>query len=182
MFMYGVQEPYAQNRSNYRFSSSQSSISFTARHMKFLEVIGTFTDFDGTLFFPVNKSNLQKTKGNLEILVESINTDNSLRDKSLVSDSFLNAAIYPVITVNLVSIKANGDEFQAVVSVEIMGISTCIKTPLKILFPNPDSKEMELKGTIELSRTELGLQFDSSMDGLIADEVTVSFNLKAIRY
>jgi len=108
-----IQFSFAQYKQEFLISETASSIKFAALHMGFLEVEGSFTDFEGEIRLPANKTDLQKIKGNLKILVESIHTENTQRDRSLVSDSFFHTDVYPIITVILESVTENKDGFQA---------------------------------------------------------------------
>jgi len=166
---------------SYQISSAESSILFTARHMGFLEVDGMFQQFEGKISLPEDALFPEQVTGYLNIVTESVNTEQKLRDKSLKSDSFFNTEKYPSIVVKLSGIRQQNLMLQAQISVEIMGNVNQLAAPLEITFSSPDSSQIILKGILNISRKELGLRFDSSMDTLIGDEVTVSYNFKAIR-
>lgn len=181
LFLFGAELVQSQKRIAYQISPSLSSINFTAQHMGFLEVHGSFKKFEGILSKPNNASLLDSLSGNLKIFVQSIDTENQLRDKSLRSDSFFQAEKNPFITVNLESIKKIDTDYQADCTLKIMGKSHRITVPLIVGLSSNDQSIINLNGKFSLSRSELGLDFDSPMDSLIGDEITVSFNLNAIR-
>ena len=80
-----------------------SSVKFTVSHMVISEVEGGFKKFTGT----VTGTNPDFTDANVEFSadVNSLSTDNDMRDNHLKSDDFLNAAKYPNINFKSTSFK-----------------------------------------------------------------------------
>src|SRR6056297_2459116 len=181
LFLFNVEFVQSQKQIAYQISPSLSSIKFIALHMGFLEVHGSFQKFEGILSNPDNASLFDSLSGTLIIFVESIDTENQLRDKSLRSDSFFQAEKNPFITVNLESIKKFDTDYQADCTVKIMGKSHRLTVPLIVGLSSNDQSIINLNGKFSLSRSELELDFDSPMDSLIGDEIKVIFNMKAIR-
>ncbi len=72
-----------------------SSILFEIKHIYSI-VRGHFSDFTGDVFF--DPDNLEKSKFDFVVKVDSINTNNGKRDNHLRSDEFFAASKYPVMT------------------------------------------------------------------------------------
>lgn len=147
--------------------------------MGFLTVEGTFGEFDGNLQLPPRGKLPADLVGTLQLAVGSVDTDNALRDRSLISDSFFHVEKYPTILVSIRSWKQAEGETQAVATIEIMGVASTITVPVAVQFRSPDRRSILLEGEVTLRRSELDLVFSSPMDGLIGDEVTVTFAFRA---
>jgi polyisoprenoid-binding protein YceI len=75
---------------------SHSNVQFTVTHLVISEVTGYFKIFEGTLVS--EKPDFSDAKINFTVDVNSVNTDNEMRDGHLKSDDFFNAAQYPKMT------------------------------------------------------------------------------------
>lgn len=75
--------------------SNHSGFFFEIKHI-FSTTRGHFYDFTGEVFF--DPDNLEKSKFDFVVKVDSINTDNGKRDNHLRSDDFFAARKYPVMT------------------------------------------------------------------------------------
>ncbi len=72
-----------------------TGILFEIKHV-YSTVRGHFSNFTGDVFF--DPDNLEKSKCDFIVKVDSINTNNGKRDKHLRSDDFFAASKYPVMT------------------------------------------------------------------------------------
>ena len=75
--------------------SNHSGILFEIKHIYSI-TRGHFSDFTGEVFF--DPDNLEKSKFDFVVKVDSINTNNGKRDNHLRSDDFFAARKYPVMT------------------------------------------------------------------------------------
>ena len=75
------------------FDRAHTKIGFSVTHMVINEIEGYFKDFNGTVV--TNSDNFINAKIKFTVNVNSINTDNSQRDKHLKSDDFFNAKKFP---------------------------------------------------------------------------------------
>jgi polyisoprenoid-binding protein YceI len=73
-----------------------SSVKFTVTHLVISEVEGSFKKFDGSI--TAAKPDFTDASINFTVDVNSINTDNEMRDKHLKSDDFFNAEKFPAMT------------------------------------------------------------------------------------
>jgi polyisoprenoid-binding protein YceI len=86
---------------SWEIDKDHTNFYFSVDHI-YAKVHGRFTDYKGTFLF--NPNNLKDSKISFEIKVNSVDTGISKRDKHLLSDDFLDAAKYPLITFTSTSI------------------------------------------------------------------------------
>jgi polyisoprenoid-binding protein YceI len=79
----------------WKVDPNHSSIMFDIKHI-YSTVRGHFSDFTGDVFF--DPDNLEKSKFDFTVKVDSINTNNGKRDNHLRSSDFFDAGRYPVMT------------------------------------------------------------------------------------
>lgn len=79
----------------WKIDSNHSSVTFEIRHI-YATIHGRFSDFTGNVIF--NPDDLQKSKFDFVIHVNSIDTHYNSRDTYLRSSAFLDAKKYPVMT------------------------------------------------------------------------------------
>ena len=79
----------------WKVDSIHSGILFEIKHI-YSTVRGHFSDFNGDVFF--DPGNLEKSKFDFVVKVDSINTNNEKRDTHLRSNDFFAANKYPVMT------------------------------------------------------------------------------------
>lgn len=84
-----------QAETTWTVDNVHSNVKFTVTHLVISEVEGNFKVYSGTMTSPTSNF----TDGTVEFSVDvnSINTDNEMRDKHLKSDDFFNAEKYPHI-------------------------------------------------------------------------------------
>jgi polyisoprenoid-binding protein YceI len=91
--------------------NAHSQVMFTVSHLVISEVTGNFKSFSGVV--TADKPDFTDAKIDFSINVNSINTENEMRDTHLKSDDFFNAEKYPAITFKGKElIKTNGVKFQ----------------------------------------------------------------------
>jgi len=73
-----------------------SKVLFSVTHLIISEVTGEFKDFTGSIEYA--KDDFSDAKIDFTVDVNSISTDNDMRDKHLKSDDFFNAEKFPQIT------------------------------------------------------------------------------------
>ncbi len=75
---------------------TQSQITFTVTKWGFLDVVGRFSDFDGTIVYDEQRP--EASKIDWRVKVASVNTDERSRDESLQNSEYFDAARYPELT------------------------------------------------------------------------------------
>jgi polyisoprenoid-binding protein YceI len=123
----GVSLLHAEVRS-WEIDKEHTNFYFSVDHI-YAKVHGRFTDFKGIFLF--DPDNLRESKISFEIKVNSIDTGISKRDMHVLSEDFLDAAKYPMITFESNSItKAGENTYNVNGKLTIKGISSDLILPL----------------------------------------------------
>lgn len=85
----------ATEPSKWTIDKAHSNVKFAVTHLIVSEVEGSFKLFDGSI--DNAKPDFSDAKINFTVDVNSLNTDNDMRDKHLKSDDFFNAEKFPAI-------------------------------------------------------------------------------------
>lgn len=85
-----------------------SNVKFSVAHLVISEVEGSFKVYSGALQSPT--SDFTKVAVDFSVDVNSINTDNEMRDKHLKADDFFNAEKFPAMKFKSVSWKKVDDK------------------------------------------------------------------------
>jgi len=151
--------------------------------MGFLEVAGTFRSFSGNI--TIHRDDTLDSTAECRIPVDSIDTDNRLRDRSLRSESFLNSKKFPEISMKTVDWHGGNNRFEADSKISIRGITRKVPITFKVeKCGMPDQMVddcINITGTFNLSRQRFELEFDSAMDGLIGDDIRIDFTIVAVQ-
>lgn len=90
---------------------SHSNVKFSVTHLVVSEVEGSFKMFDGNM--ENTKTDFSDAKINFTVDVNSINTENEMRDKHLKSDDFFNAEKFPAMKFQSTSFTpAGGNKYK----------------------------------------------------------------------
>ena len=148
----------------------RSEINFNATHMGFLQVEGTFTRFEASL--QLDGENLKSIAGHID--VASIHTDESTRDKTLLSDGYLHVAAFPQIRFSGTSIRkaTAGNRIEGELTIKDQTRSLSIPCQ----FTWQEDRSILLEAELSLSRKHFDLDF-GGMDALIGDQIDVSLHL-----
>ena len=158
----------------YEVDNEKSSITFTVKHMGFLSVDGTIAEFSGKI---QTDQDGVPTTALASIAVNSIDTNNTQRDKSVKSEDFLNVEQFPEITFNGTDYsKDESGDFQVTGDLTIRGNTKRITFPFEF---NDEGRSVRISGEVVVDRDEFDLQFSSALNGLVGDEITVKFEIVA---
>jgi polyisoprenoid-binding protein YceI len=103
-----------------------SSAKFSVNHLVISEVEGSFKKFNGDVVS--TKPDFTDAAVNFTIDVNSINTDNEMRDKHLKGDDFFNAEQYPNMTFKSTSFKkVSGNKYALYGNLTIRNVSKPVK-------------------------------------------------------
>ena len=99
-----------------------SSVNFNIEHLVISEVEGKFKTYNGTI--TASKADLTDAVIDFAIDVNSIDTENEMRDKHLVAPDFFDAAKYPKMTFKSTSFKkVSGNKYLLSGNLTIHGIT-----------------------------------------------------------
>nr|HMT30139.1 YceI family protein [Bacteroidia bacterium] len=112
-------------QTNWTVDNTHSQVMFTVSHLVISEVTGSFKKFNGTI--TSSKPDFTDAQINFTVDVNSINTDNEMRDTHLKGDDFFNSEKYPAITFKGKSFKkVSGNKYQLTGDLTIRDITKTV--------------------------------------------------------
>ena len=161
---------------NNKTDPTSAEISFDIEGLK--DTKGFFKDFDIT--FKVSENNPQKAKLKVSIDVNSINTDNDIRDKELMGIDFFNTEKYPTIDFYSKEIINMDTSFTTNGTLQMMGEIQ----PLSFIFKysgiadnKMGTKVAIFEGKLIIDRTKFGMKPVTS----VGNEVQIKFYCELIK-
>ena len=154
---------------------TSSEISFDIEGLK--DTKGFFKDFD--IVFKVSDNDPEQAKIKVSINVNSINTDNDIRDEELIGSDFFNTEKYPLIEFYSKEIKKNDDKYTSDGILNMMGESKQLIFYFEhkgITKNKSGSKVAIFEGSFEIDRTNFGMEHVVS----VGDNVTINFYCELI--
>ena len=154
---------------------TSSEISFDIDGLK--DTKGFFKDFD--IVFKVSDNDPKQAKIKVSINVNSINTDNEIRDEELIGSDFFNTEKYPLIEFYSKGIKKIDDKYTSKGMINMMGESKDLAFTFEhkgITNNNKGLKVAIFEGTFEIDRTNFGMEHVVS----VGDNVTINFYCELI--
>lgn len=175
----------AQNATMWKLDKAHTSVNFSINHF-FSAVTGKFTNFDGDFNF--DPANLQGSKADFTIAVNSVNTDNAKRNKHLQSSDFFDAKAFPNMTFKSTKIeKKSENEFLIYGKLTIKDKTKDIILPLKVTgqMEHPMMKGtiiLGLASNVKINRTDYGVGTGSwATTMVVGDEVDINIHMELNR-
>ncbi|RYG52295.1 MAG: polyisoprenoid-binding protein [Chitinophagaceae bacterium] len=172
---------------NWRLDAAHSQIQFKARYLLISSVSGVFRKFSGALFVG-DTATFENATLSAIIDTYSVDTNETERDEHLKTAEFLNADVYPEITINGSNFRhISGDRFEFNAEVSINGTT---KTIVMHLDFGGEAKDgfgnlragLELSGKI--NRKDFGIHYNTKTDSgglVIGEEIQLHANLQFVR-
>ncbi|WP_214073302.1 YceI family protein [Mucilaginibacter sp. dw_454] len=135
---------------------------------------GTFKTLQATINFDADKPETGTIEATLD--VNSVNTDNDLRDNHLRSDEFFDATKYPSIVMKSISIKhKGGDKYVGQFNLTIKNQTKQFEMPFTY---DTDATSATFKGGLKLNRLDFGVGGKSLV---MSNEVSVSIEVQVAK-
>ena len=163
----------------YAYDLVHSSVSFKARHLDISWIHGRFNEVDGR--FSLDRENPAKSKFELTIKTDSVDTANKARDEHLRQPDYFDTKQFPTIEFKSTSVKPIDGGY------EVTGDFTMHGTTKEITLVLMGGKEHDFKGTKRVAfSTELSLKrsdygFDKNAIGPIGDEALIMIDCEGTR-
>ena len=161
---------------NNKIDPTSAEISFDIEGLK--DTKGFFKDFD--IVFKVSENDPQKAKLKVSINVNSIDTDNDIRDKELMGSDFFNTEKYPTIDFYSKEIINMDTSFTTNGTLQMMGEIQ----PLSFIFKysgiadnKMGTKVAIFEGKLIIDRTKFGMKPVTS----VGNEVQIKFYCELIK-
>jgi polyisoprenoid-binding protein YceI len=156
-----------------------SFVLFSVQHLGIANTYGRFNDIAGTVVF--DKDNPSQSSVELSVPVESLDTHNSIRERSLKGPDFFDAKQFPTMTFKSTKVEGSGDTLKVSGDLTIHGVTK----PLTIDFKKGGEGRGvfgEMRGGGEtrftIKRSDFGMNFQQ---GAIGDEITIILSVEGIK-
>jgi len=169
----------------YQVRKGDSTVSFTATKWKVFKEQGRFREFGGTI--AVDFEAPGRSKVELEVRTDSVDTGVGGRDSALRSDDFLDVARHPKMSFVSTAVVPRGEDlFDVTGDLTIHGVTKKVTVPLRLLGRGPGPSGSELIGfetAFSIDRTAYGVLGSRWSGGelLIAREVEIRLLVSADR-
>jgi polyisoprenoid-binding protein YceI len=170
-------------QTTWKLDNAHSNVKFSVTHLIISEVEGGFKAFSGKL--ESSKPDFTDASINFSVDVNSINTENEMRDKHLKSDDFFNAEKFPAMTFKGISWKKVDEK-----NYKLEGDLTIRDVTKRIVFnvvyggiandPWGNTKA-GFKATAVINRLEYGLKWNTMTEAggaVVGKDVTIVLNLE----
>jgi len=172
---------FAQTKWN--VDPAHSSAKFTVTHLVISEVEGNFKTFSGTLIN--TKPDFTDAKVDFTIDVNSVNTDNDMRDKHLKSDDFFNTEKYPNMLFKSTSMqKLSGNKYALTGNLTIRNVTKPVKFDVTYGGTAKDAygnTKAGFKATTVINRFDYGLKWNTATEAggaTVGKDVTIDLRLE----
>ncbi len=163
--------------------ASHSTVKFAVSHLAVSEVEGTFKAFNGSIEAPT--ADFVNAKVSFDVDVNSINTDNEMRDKHLKSDDFFNAEKFPKMSFVSTSFKkTSGNNYILEGNLTVRDVTKKVSFVVTyggtVKDPYGNIKA-GFKATGKMSRKAYGLKWSALTEAggaVVGDEVTMNLRLE----
>jgi len=172
-----------QEASHWDVDPVHSTVKFTIKHLAVSEVEGSFKVYTGTI--DATNTDFTGATVNFTIDVNSLNTDNEMRDKHVKSDDFFNAEKFPKMTFVSTSFKkVKGPLYTLEGNLTIRDVTK--KVTFNVYYggtmvdPYGNTKA-GFKATGKINRQDFHLKWNSKTstgEAVLGDDVNMTLNLE----
>lgn len=163
-----------------------SEVAFTVRHMMVSKVRGRFSEFSGQI--TVGDDALASAV-ETEIVMNSITTDNEMRDNHLRTHDFFEVEKFPTMTFASTSVVEKGGDYVVTGDLTIKGTTHPVELALEYNGSVTDPQGAQRAGfsaSTQISRKEFGVDIETPLgeDGkgvVVGDKITVTLEIEAVK-
>ena len=152
---------------------------FSVQHLGIANTYGRFNDIAGIVVF--DRDDPSKSSVELTVQVESLDTHNAIRERSLKGPDFFDVKQFPTMTFKSTKVEGSGDMLKVTGNLTIRGVTK----PLTVDFKKGgEGKGVfgEMRGGGEtrftIKRSDFGMNFEL---GEVGDEVTIILSLEGVK-
>ena len=163
----------------YKIDNAHSSVVFHTLHQNISYTYGRFNTISGTLL--IDSDNIEKSKINISIPTNSIDTNNVMRDIHLKSQDFFFVTTYPKIEFESQKISQQGDTLSVVGNLQVRGVTKEITIEMSKTGEGKDMWGGYRIGFIShfsIQRSEYGI---NHMSKSVGDEVFLTISLEGMK-
>lgn len=182
-----VSLPVFASASTWTIDPDHSNIGFKVRHLMVSNVKGSFDKHTGTV--EINDKDITKSKVEVSIDTNSINTNVQKRDEHLRSADFFDVAKYPAMTfVSKKVATAGKDKLKVTGDLTLHGVTK--EVVLDVEGPSKESKDpygnvrRGASATTKINRKDFGLVWNKALETggvAVGEEVTITLEIEMIK-
>lgn len=164
----------------YTVDSSHTSILFRVEHFGVSYVWGRFGTVSGKAV--IDEQNPAASSVEIEIPVDSIDTNEEKRDKHLKSPDFFDAKTFPTVRFKSRSVERKGDSWIVTGTLEMHGVKKTITLPLERVGSGKDpwgGFRTGFSGKTTIRRSDFNVKY--GLNGPIGDEVELYLDVELVR-
>ena len=172
---------FAQTKWN--VDAVHSNVRFTVPHLVISEVEGSFKKFSGEVV--AAKPDFTDAAVNFTIDVNSIDTDNEMRDKHLKADDFFNAEQFPAATFKSTSFKkVSGNKYKLAGNLTIRNVTKPVTFDVVYGGTAKDgygNTKAGFKATTVINRFDYGLKWNAVTEAggaTVGKDITIDLKLQ----
>jgi polyisoprenoid-binding protein YceI len=167
----------------YECDTSHSLLSFTARHVGFARVRGTFKEYRAAAY--IVEDDLTRSSVSAVIQAGSIDTNLAGRD-GVLRDEFFRAKEFPEIRFQSTRIEKIGTAYAMTGQLTIRDVTREVRLPFAIVSRGEDqfqNQRIALETSLFINRKDYGVIYDNQFwDGVVSDEVTIEIEVSLRKY
>ncbi|MEI8278673.1 MAG: YceI family protein [Bacteroidota bacterium] len=179
----GMMQLSLNAQTKWGIDAAHTSVKFTIAHMMISEVEGSFKKFDGTI--SASKPDFTDAVINFTVDINSINTDNEMRDKHLKSEDFFNAEKFPSMKFVSTSFKKIKDKSYSLEgNLTIRDVTKKVKFAVTYGGTGKDpygNIKAGFKASSKISRKAFGLLWNKMTEAggaMVGDDVAILLNME----
>src|SRR5947209_4953083 len=163
----------------FKFDPVHTFLLFSVQHLGIANTYGRFNDISGMVVFDRNTPS--KSSVELSIQVESLDTHNAIRERSLKSPDFFDVKQFPTMTFKSTKVEGSGGLLKVSGDLTIRGVTKPVTVDFK---KGGEGKGVfgEMRGGGEtrftIKRSDFGMTFEL---GEVGDEVTIILSLEGVK-
>ncbi|MDY7115228.1 YceI family protein [Halomonas sp. SSL-5] len=152
-------------------------VQFKISHLGFSYLLGSFEQFDGS--FQYDPENLEASSAQVEVQVDSLNSNHAERDKHIKSDDFLNAGEYPTATFSSTGFEPTGENEGVLTGdLTLHGETNQVEMPVTLLGEGEDpwgNYRAGFEGSTTLELADYGIDMSDFPEVMHELELYVTF-------
>jgi polyisoprenoid-binding protein YceI len=173
-------------QTQWKVDTYHSNVKFSVSHLVISDVEGSFKVYSGSLIS--SGGDFQDASIDFSVDVNSIDTDNEMRDKHLRSDDFFNAEKFPAMTFESVSWKStNGRDFILEGNLTIRDVTRPVVFNVVLGGSTKDgygNTKAGFKATATINRLDFGLKWNAVTEAgaaVVGRDVAITLNLELVQ-
>lgn len=162
----------------YQVDAAHSSVVFRVKHMGVSNFYGRFNDISGKLV--IDEENAADSSVDIEIKIDSIDTNSADRDKHLKSPDFFNARQFPVATFESEKVEQKGDVYEVTGTLQLHGVEKTVTITMTKVgeAEGQMGHRIGFEGTLDFKRLDYGINY--SPDAL-GNDIHLILSIEAVR-